>query len=69
MASGKAVYVGAAACPTFLPFGTRVAVNGREYTCEDRYARWLDRSRGLPTIDVFVEENPRGRDIVTVSVR
>lgn len=68
MASGKAVYVGAAACPRSLPFGTKVNVDGQTYTCEDRYATWLDRARGLPTIDIFVNQNPRGNSVGIVEI-
>lgn len=68
MASGKAVYAGAVACPTFLKLGTHIALQGKIYTCEDRYATRLDTQRGLPTIDVFVEANARGRAIETIYV-
>ncbi|MFA7286968.1 MAG: hypothetical protein WC052_04895 [Patescibacteria group bacterium] len=68
MASGRAVYVGAAACPMSLKLGTQVVVAGVTYTCEDRYAKWLDDMRPHPTIDIFVSSNPRGRSTATVSV-
>jgi hypothetical protein len=60
MASGKAVYEGAVACPYSLKLGTKVSINGKTYTCEDRYSKWLDAKRGLPTFDIFVEANPKG---------
>ena len=68
MASGRAVYVGAAACPMSLKLGTQVVVGGVTYTCEDRYATWLDDMRPHPTIDIFVSSNPRGRFTATVGV-
>jgi hypothetical protein len=68
MASGKGVYEGAVACPKFLALGTVVKIEGKLYTCEDRYATRLDKHRGLPTVDIFVESNPRGREVVEVSV-
>lgn len=68
MASGKEVYVGAVACPKFLKLGTVITLHDQEYTCEDRYANWLDGRRGLPTIDVFVESNPRGRYTTSISI-
>lgn len=44
MASGKKVYQGAIACPSKYEFGTKIVVNGREYTCEDRMnARYRDK--------------------------
>ena len=68
MSSGRAVYVGAVACPYFLDLGTKIIVDGNRYTCEDRYAVWLDRTRAYPTIDIFVENNPHGNSVRTVSV-
>ncbi len=43
MASGKHVYDGAIACPDRFPFGTKVEIDGKVYTCEDRMnARYRD---------------------------
>lgn len=39
MASGKEVYDGAVACPPELKFGTKVAIKGKVYVCEDRMAK------------------------------
>ena len=36
MASGDEVFVGAIACPTRYPLGTKVEILGREYECLDR---------------------------------
>jgi len=36
MASGKKAYVGAIACPRNIKFGTRVLIDDKPYTCEDR---------------------------------
>lgn len=69
MASGRPVYVGAAACPIFLDLGTQVNIDGKSYACEDRYAKWLDQKRGLPTIDIFVEKNPHGNSIKIVTIK
>jgi hypothetical protein len=60
MASGKIVYEGAVACPRNLKLGTKVIIDGKTYTCEDRYATWLDATRGAPTFDIFVWKNPKG---------
>lgn len=38
MASGKRAYVGAVACPRDIPLGTKVTIDGSEYTCEDKTA-------------------------------
>lgn len=43
------------ACPYSLKLGTKILLDGKEYICEDRYAKRLDAKRGLPTIDVFAE--------------
>lgn len=45
-----------------------ILLNDTEYTCEDRYAKWLDDKRKYPTIDVFVEENPKGKEIKQVTL-
>ena len=38
MASGETVYNGAAACPSYLNFGSLIEIDGVVYTCEDRMA-------------------------------
>lgn len=43
------------ACPRSLPLGTKIVLDGHTYVCEDRYAKYLDSERDLPTIDVFLE--------------
>lgn len=35
-ASGKTVNRFTAACPSFIPFGTMIEVEGRKYVCHDR---------------------------------
>lgn len=64
MASGKLPYVGAAACPVRLKFGTRVQLTGRaklravalrlpyELTCEDRF-----RNVHREGIDIAIPKN------------
>lgn len=64
MASGKLPYVGAAACPIRLKFGTRVQLTGRaklraialrlphELTCEDRF-----RNVYREGIDIAIPKN------------
>lgn len=68
MASGKPVYEGAVACPYFLKLGTKVRIHGKVYTCEDRYATWLDSKRGLPTFDMFVESNAHGLEKTDIEI-
>lgn len=46
MASGKKVYPGAIACPRRYPFGTKVTIKGKTYTCEDRMNLRFDASFG-----------------------
>ena len=36
MASGKKAYIGAIACPRAISFNTKVVIEGKTYTCEDR---------------------------------
>lgn len=35
-ASGKHVHPGTLACPRGIPFGTKVLIDGKPFTCEDR---------------------------------
>jgi len=42
MASGKSAYVGAVACPRKIPLGSKVRINNKVYTCEDRTAKRFD---------------------------
>lgn len=53
MASGKEVYVGAIACPIKYAFGTKITVQGKAYTCEDRMAQ---RFRGGEYFDIFMDD-------------
>lgn len=53
MASGKVVYEGAVACSRSIKLKTRVEIDGKQYTCDDRYSRSLDKKRGLPTFDIY----------------
>ncbi len=57
MASGKAPYIGAVACPKHLEFGTRIRIQGMgEYTCEDRMHR---RYRNKNRFDIFMKDRNR----------
>ncbi len=50
MASGKIVYLGAAACPRDMKFGTVIELkNGKQYTCEDRM-----NARYTNNFDIFM---------------
>lgn len=51
MASGKRVYEGAVACPSWLELGTQIEIKGRRYTCEDRMAK---RYRYKNNFDIFM---------------
>lgn len=37
VASGKIADHGMVACPRSLPLGTKIEIDGKDYTCEDRY--------------------------------
>lgn len=51
MASTKEVYEGAMACPSKYDFGTKIKVNGKTYTCEDRMAK---RFRDGEYFDIYM---------------
>ncbi len=42
MASGKRAYIGAVACPRDMELGTKVKIQNKIYTCEDRTNKNLD---------------------------
>lgn len=45
------------ACPRNIKLGTKIHIEGiGERVCHDRYAKWVDEKRGMPTVDVFVED-------------
>jgi len=50
MASGNLVYNGAVACPTYLPLGSFIEIEGKVYRCEDR-----THPRNDGTFDVWTE--------------
>lgn len=53
MASGKRIYTNAIACPRRYPFGTKVIIDNKEYTCEDRLAQKYD-----DRFDILMENVP-----------
>jgi len=53
MASTKEVYEGAIACPIKYEFGTKIEVNGKTYTCEDRMA---ERFREGEYFDIYMND-------------
>jgi len=59
------------ACPRSLKLGTKVQINGHVYTCEDRYANFVQQRHG-DTYDIFVEDQPTaikfGRQTLTVAI-
>ena len=56
-ASGWVPSFGEVACPRDLALGTMVKIQSEVYVCTDRYAKWVDEKRGLPTFDIFMEEH------------
>lgn len=53
MASTKEVYEGAIACPAKYKFGTKIEVEGKIYTCEDRMAK---RFRDGEYFDIYMND-------------
>lgn len=57
MASGKYPYIGAVATSDrSIPLGTKIIIDGQEYTVEDRTALWVHQRQGL-TIDIYSEDS------------
>lgn len=53
MANGKRAYVGAAACPRKVALGTKIRIDGKNYMCADRTAKWVEEKFG-DTYDIFM---------------
>jgi 3D (Asp-Asp-Asp) domain-containing protein len=49
MASGKNVYSGAIACPRNIKLGTKIEINNKIYTCEDRMNKRYNNN-----VDIFM---------------
>ena len=55
-ASGKPPVAGrTVACPRAIPLGTHVIIQGKDYICEDRTAKWVEEKFG-PTFDIFMND-------------
>ena len=53
MASGKKVYVGAVAVSDrTISLGSKITIDNKQYTVEDRTAQWIHNRQGL-TVDIF----------------
>ena len=61
-ASGKKVYVGGVAC-NWLPFGTKLEIDGQIYTVEDRGAKSLfgDKNNHIKHIDIYFNDHKEAR--------
>lgn len=56
MANGEYPHEGAvASSDRSIPLGTKVLIDGKEYTVKDRTAKWVHEQRGF-TIDIYSEE-------------
>ena len=57
MASGRPAYVGAVACPRKYKIGTLVEIEGKQYSCQDRTALWIEQTYG-EAYDIFAGYGP-----------
>ena len=57
------------ACPRGLRLGQRVEIMGYPFICRDRYAKWLDDERDLPTFDIFSTDYRSALDFGIQKVR
>ncbi len=55
MANGKFTHDGAAACSRKWKLGMKFVLDGKTYTCEDRYNERLETLRSLPTVDLWMD--------------
>ncbi len=76
-ANGHEVYDGMVACSREYAFGTKVTINGRDYTCGDRMARKFDHATNLtmdkPHFDIWMTSHSAalawGKRVVEVTVK
>jgi 3D (Asp-Asp-Asp) domain-containing protein len=61
-ASGKKVYVGGVAV-NWLKFGTKITIDGKEYTVEDRGAKSIFGTKDKPikAVDIYFESHNEAR--------
>lgn len=52
MADGSYTRDGSVACPRDWRLGTKIIIDGKFYTCRDRYAKWVQQRQGN-TIDIW----------------
>lgn len=68
-ASGKRVSEGMIACPSSIPFGTKILIDGVTYTCEDTGSYIKFTQDGTMRVDIYVSSHSealrRGRYITT----
>lgn len=68
-ASGQLVHSGTIACPSHLPFGTKVEIKQKIYVCNDRMGK---RYRNYNYFDIWTEEKEvaiqHGRQKIDVKV-
>lgn len=68
-ANGDTVHSGGIACPSFLPFGTKVIILDQAYTCNDRMAK---RYRDQHYYDIWVQDKALamqfGRQVLQVTI-
>jgi 3D (Asp-Asp-Asp) domain-containing protein len=56
MANNEYPHIGAVAVSDYsIPLGTKILIDGQEYTIKDRTAKWIHNRFGL-TIDIYSEE-------------
>ena len=62
-ASGKKVYVGGVAC-NWLKFGTKIEIDGKIYTVEDRGAKSIfgDNNNHIKAIDIYCDSHQEARN-------
>ena len=56
-ASGKQVSEGMIACPSNIPFNTKILIDGVIYTCEDRGGYIQYTSDGVMRVDIYVSSH------------
>ena len=56
-ASGKQVSEGMIACPSNIPFNTKILIDGVVYTCEDRGGFIQYTSDGIMRVDIYTESH------------
>jgi len=69
MSNGKQTHIGAIACPRSYKHGTKIEIEGKEYTCSDRTALRFDGRFDIFTDESYEEAMQFGKQNLIVMIK